>query len=62
MRWDDFFSAWEDAKRTAAQADRVVQEVAELLVGRLHKCHACDLAKIKRELQSFDARSGEWRS
>lgn len=61
MYWSDFRTAFDDAKRTMAQADDVAAQMARMLAGRLRKCDADTLAHFKNELQKFDARSKVWR-
>lgn len=63
MNWTEFEAAHEDAKRTVAKANSIRQWALSVLVHNLRTSglDPFDLAELKRELKSFDIRSGEWR-
>lgn len=63
MNWAEFESAYEDARRTIAKAQSIREWACSLLVDNLRgaSLDRYDLAALKRELMSFDARSGEWK-
>ena len=62
MYWDDFRKAFEEAKRTVAQADKASTDMARMLVGRLRKVNSSSALKcLKDELKDFDMRTGRWK-
>lgn len=52
----------QEAKNTLNTADTVSTDMAQMLVGRLHKVwDNRALAKLKRELQDYNAHTGKWK-
>lgn len=54
--------ALRDARETQRAADRVAEQCAEMVAGRLRKVSQHELRKLKRELQDFNATTGQWKS
>lgn len=50
-----------DARRTFDIADSYADDFAKNLQGRLHRVNPYLLKKLKRELQGFNMRTGEWK-
>ncbi len=50
------------AKQTIEAADRVANDVAGLLRGRLHKVCDYNLKQLKRELRDYNIHTGTWRA
>lgn len=62
MYWEDFRKAFEEAKRTMAQADEASTDMARMLVGRLRKVNSSIALKaLKAELKDFDMRTERWK-
>ena len=49
-------------KRTLNNADEMTKDLAYLMVGRLRKVSTYTLAKLKKELEQFNAKTKEWKS
>jgi hypothetical protein len=60
MNWDDFRQAFNTARNTMDQADRVANDMADMLDGRLRKVSGYRLAKLKRQLRDFNIHTGNW--
>lgn len=62
MNWGDAIAAFKDAERTIAASDSIVSDMARMVAGRLRRGNvsAYYLKQLKRELQDFDMRTGEW--
>ena len=50
-----------DARQVMRSADHYATSFAELLEGRLNKVSSWRLKKLKKELQNFNAKTGEWK-
>lgn len=61
MNWNDFNTAFQDAKQTLRVADENAEYMADILVGRLRKCSGWTLAKLKRELKDFNPQRRTWK-
>lgn len=65
MTWDEMQASVRSAEFTMKLVDRHVADMAGLIAGRLRSARNCvsasDLRTLKRELQDFDARTGEWK-
>jgi hypothetical protein len=62
MNWEQMKEAVKDAEQTIRSCDRMVDSLAEMLIGRLRKVWDTDtLKQLKHELRDFDSRSGLWR-
>jgi len=62
MNYNEAISAINDAKNTLSKADMVVKETGHLMVGRLKQMSPYCLAKLKKELESFNAKTKEWKN
>jgi hypothetical protein len=62
MNYNDYSEAIKDAKRTLNSADEVVRQTGCLMIGRLNKMSPFHLAKLKKELQDFNAKTGTWKN
>jgi len=60
MNYTDFNEAVRDAKNTLDKADEAVRQTGNLMVGRLRKINPYILAKLKKELQQFNAKTQTW--
>jgi hypothetical protein len=61
MKWEEFHSAWLDAKATQERVDSIAATMANMLVGKLRKCSKFTLAELKRELRDFNIRTEQWK-
>lgn len=61
MNFDDMNTAIHQAKSTLNLADSFAGKMADMLVGRLRRVSFWTLKALKKELQSFNARTGEWK-
>lgn len=59
--FDDMRTAVSTAKYTLQAADRVADDMAELLRGRLRHVSVYRLQALKRELRDFDMHKKEWK-
>lgn len=50
-----------NAQQTLKNADNLANEIASFLDGRLRIVSPWKLQKLKRELQQFNAKTGEWK-
>ena len=56
MKFEDFAQAKEDAEHTMRLADRMANDIAKLLRGRLRKVNDYHvLADLKRELKDYNS-------
>lgn len=63
MNFGEMHSAIKDAENTLKQADTACYKMAEMLSGRLRKVKPVYLLRrLKRELQDFNANTGEWKT
>jgi hypothetical protein len=63
MKFGELHSAIKDAENTMQMADNAANKMAGLLCGRLRKVKPVFiLRRLKRELQDFNACTGEWKS
>jgi hypothetical protein len=60
--WDTIESAIREARQIDNAAAAHAKVMAGLIVGKLRRCNASDLAALKRELAKFDCRSNSWKS
>lgn len=63
MDWDDFNSAFNQARNTINVADRHVTDMARIIAGRLKKSNVPShvLIELKKELESFNMHTKTWR-
>lgn len=62
MGIDELREAVSDARSKLRSADRVADDLADLLVGRLRKgVSAYKLKQLKRELRDFNIHTGSWK-
>lgn len=62
MNFDDVRLAMSEARQKLSMLDSFATELAVMLAGRLRKCNnTTALRAMKRELQEFDSRTGEWK-
>jgi hypothetical protein len=59
-QFDQMRAAMCDAEAQMRAADDVADQMLGMLLGRLRKCSTYRLKRLKRELQSFNAHTGEW--
>lgn len=59
-RWDEMRVCVTDAERTMNAADSVAAQMARVLRGRLRHASSDTLRALKKELQGFNAKTGEW--
>ena len=57
----DWAQAICNARRLEAITDWMAEDIASLIVGRLHQVSSTTLDQLKRELQGFNLRTQEWR-
>lgn len=62
MNWSEADKAIQDARRTMSNADRVANQMASILIGRLRHVSVYRLQELKRELQDFNAHTKTWKS
>ena len=60
MNWEEAANAVADARRTLDAADHIANDIARILVGRLHRVSAYQLRALKRELRKFNIHTGSW--
>ena len=58
--FDTIKQAVDDARILNAAVDRQSTQLAQLLVGRLRHVGGWTLKDLKKELQRFNMRTGEW--
>lgn len=58
--FDQMRAAMSEAKSTMRAADAVVDQMAEMLIGRLRQCSPYYLKKLKREISGFNAHTRQW--
>lgn len=63
MNYSDVVNARRQAEEAISNADNVTRQAVSLAKGRLRiaDCWAGDLKELKRELQDFNANTGEWK-
>lgn len=54
--------AVQQAKKTLRDADEIANDVADILEGRLRSVGVYRLARLKKELDQFNARTKTWKS
>ena len=59
--FDETRYAVNQAKTTLRAADSVANDMAFLLIGRLHHCSPQTLVRLKRELKNFNSQTREWK-
>ncbi len=59
--WEDFDEAFQDAKTILAHADRLADNMAHILKGRLRKVSGSTLESLKKELRAFHCQTHKWR-
>ena len=57
----EVINAIDRAKAIVNQADNVANACAQLLLGRLRKVSWGILTQLKRELRSFNTKTGKWK-
>jgi hypothetical protein len=64
VNYSDAFLAIADARRTVANGDIIIRELAALMVGRLRTAdiHSQKLVALKRELRDFDCNTKKWKA
>ena len=62
-RWEEMRAAINEANAVIRAADNVSGQMAETMVGRLRKVdNGYTLAKLKKELEQFNAHTRRWKS
>lgn len=62
-KFDEMRQAVQEAKNTLDAADSVADDLARMLIGRLHRVQSSyTLAKLKRELRDFNMHTSSWKS
>lgn len=61
MNFTEAQQAINDAKNTLNKADEMVRQLGPLMIGRLKQMSPCTLAKLKKELEGFNAKTKEWK-
>ncbi|WGK93772.1 MULTISPECIES: hypothetical protein [Flavobacterium] len=61
MNFTEAQQAINDAKNTLNKADEMVRQLGSLMIGRLKQMRPYDLAKLKKELDAFNAKTKEWK-
>ena len=63
MNWNDFKTAFDDAKNTVRQADSVVADMARMVAGRLKNSNVSHyvLEELKKELADYNLHTKEWK-
>ena len=61
MKYSDMVDAMKEAEKSLEQADLFANKMAYLLIGRLNHVSKDRLIKLKKELKSFNATTGEWK-
>lgn len=59
--FDETRRAVSQARETLRAADSVADDMAFLLRGRLRKVSRYNLQQLKRELNSFNSKTGQWK-
>jgi len=59
--WDEIRDAVRKAKEINRACDENVNILIELTLGRLRHARAHNLKRLKRDLQGFNAHTGEWK-
>lgn len=62
MKFQEMIGAVSDAQDTLNAADRMVKQIAWLMQGRLRQVPSHVLKALKRELNDFNGRTGEWKN
>lgn len=62
MNFIEAQEAINDAKNTLNKADEMVRRLDCLMIGRLKQMSPYDLAKLKKELDQFNAKTKEWKN
>lgn len=62
MNWDEMMQALREAKAKLSSADRIVGDIASVVVGRLRSGHVSDvvLKALKRELKGYNIHTRSW--
>lgn len=60
-KWDEMRLAYQEAENQIKSADGVVNDMANMLRGRLRKVNQFYLKQIKRELRDFNIGTGRWK-
>lgn len=61
MTYNDMHQAIQDAERVLGLAQSYRNKMLGFLIGRLRGCDRNYLKTLKKELQSFNAQTGQWR-
>jgi hypothetical protein len=59
-KFDEVRIAVRETEDQMAAADKLAEDIAWLLVGRLRKCNPYTLGRLKRELRDFNITTKEW--
>ncbi len=64
MNWDEFRTAFNQAKNTINVADGHVGDMAKMVAGRLRKSNVSSytLIELKKELEGFNMHTKTWKS
>ena len=62
MNWNEMINAVEDAERTERLFNRFVNRLAPLIAKRLKQCNNSTLETMKKELNNYNIRTGQWKS
>jgi hypothetical protein len=61
MKYSEMIEGIEDAQKTINAADLIVNKLASIVIRGLRKVSCTNLARLKRELKSFNMNTGEWK-
>lgn len=61
MNTTEMRKAVDEAKTTMRAADNVANDLAIILKGRLRSVYDWNLKELKKELESFNAKTGKWK-
>lgn len=61
-KFDEMRAAIAEARQTMCAADSQANAMADILIGRLRNVSPYALARLKKELQEFNAHTGRWKS
>ena len=59
-KWDEMRESYQEARLQINAADAIVDNMANMLCGRLRKVSKYNLKCLKRELRDFNIRTGTW--
>ena len=59
-KWDEMRIAYKEAETQVRAADEIINDMARMIRGKLHKVPGSVLADLKRELRDFNIHTKEW--